>query len=233
MSGESYPDYRILVKGNSLRLKDDFLGIANVTLIRSAEGPILFDTGGYVSRLGLVKRLKEEGLEPGDIKILFLSHLHFDHCHNVDLFPRAKVLVSREEWDYAQKPHPKDLFMPWGIHAQLEKHDLELIQGEGALNNRIGWYPVPGHTPGCYALELESARNGRVVVAGDSIKYAKEVVTRRCDMAFDTIERGTASIAKILSRADRIIPGHFPELIRQADGSFSWDEAAPFELYVR
>lgn len=227
------PDYKILVRGNSLRLKDDFLGIANVTLIRGAAGPILFDTGGYVSRLGLIKRLREEGLEPGDIKLVFLSHLHFDHCHNIDLFPRAKVLVSRREWDYARAPHPKDLFMPWGIHEQLEKHDLELIEGEGMLDNRLSYFPVPGHTPGCYALEIASDERGRVVVAGDSIKYAKEVITRRCDMAFDTIEQGTASIARILERADRIIPGHFPEMIRQPDGAFSWEEMAPFELYVR
>ena len=35
MSGESYPDYKILVKGNSLRLKDDFLGIAKQLLGRT------------------------------------------------------------------------------------------------------------------------------------------------------------------------------------------------------
>lgn len=226
-------DYEIIVRGNSLRLKDDFLGIANVTLVHSAEGPVLFDTGGYVSRLGLIKGLKARGLEPGDIRILFLSHLHFDHCHNIDLFPRAKVLVSRTEWDYARQPHPKDLFMPWGIHEQLAKYDLELIEGEGVLSNRLTFYPVPGHTPGCYALELDSNHAGRVVIAGDSIKYAKEVMTRQCDMAFDTIERGTESIGKILDRADRIIPGHFPELIRQPNGTFTWQDTAPFELYVR
>ncbi len=51
-------------------------------------------------------------------------------------------------------------------------------------------------------------------------------------MAFDTIERGTESIGKILDRADRIIPGHFPELVRGAAG-FEWEEAAELTLLVR
>lgn len=227
------PDYDILVHGNNLRLKDDFLGIANVTLVQTGEGPLLFDTGGYVSRLGLVKALAARGLTPDDIRLVFLSHLHFDHAHNVDLFRRAKILVSRSEWDYAAAPHEKDLFMPWGIHAQLERHDLELIEGEGQLSNRVGWFPAPGHTPGCYALRLDTDTRGTVVLAGDAIKYAKEAIARRCDMAFDTVERGTASIRRILEMAERIVPGHFPELIRQEDGSFLWDDAAPFDLRVR
>jgi glyoxylase-like metal-dependent hydrolase (beta-lactamase superfamily II) len=142
------------------------------------------------------------------------------------------VLVSKAEWDYARAPHEKDLFMPWGIHDELEKHVLELIAGEGAISNRISYFPAPGHTPGCYCLQLDTAP-GRVVIAGEAIKYAKEVITRRCDMAFDTIEAGTESIHRIIEIADRIIPGHFPELVRQPDGTFSWEESAPFELLIR
>jgi hypothetical protein len=33
-----HPDYQILVRGNNLRLKDDYLGIANVTLVLTADG---------------------------------------------------------------------------------------------------------------------------------------------------------------------------------------------------
>ena len=61
-----------------------------------------------------------------------------------------------------------------------------------------------------------------MIVAGDALKYAKEAILRRCDMAFDTTEAGTATIQQMLERADRIVPGHFPELIRQSDGAFAW-----------
>lgn len=228
------PEHDVVVQGNSLRLRNDFLGIASITLIRCDGGPILVDTGGYISRLGLIKALKDRDLEPGDIRQVFLTHLHFDHSHNIDLFRGAKVLVSRTEWDYARHPHEKDILMPWGIHAELEdNHDLELVEGEGSLGGGIDFFHAPGHTPGSYALEFQSAQQGHVIVAGDALKYSKEAILRRCDMAFDTMEAGTATIQRMLDRADRIVPGHFPELIRQPDGAFAWTEAASFDLLVR
>ena len=227
------PSYEILVQGNNLRLKDDFLGIANITLIHGKHGPILFDTGGYISRLGLLKALAARGLKPADIPVVFLSHLHFDHAHNIDLFAHARFVVSRKEWDYAAAPHADDLLMPWGIREQLSKSKLDLVESPGQLDDGVDFFPAPGHTPGCYAIELQTADRGTVIIAGDAIKYAKEAICRRCDMAFDKIETGTATINKILDRADRIVPGHFPELIRQPDGNFSWNDAAPFELLIR
>lgn len=227
------PTYEILVPGNTLKLKNDFLGLSNVTLIHAKDGPILFDTGGYVSRFGLIKALEARGLRPGDIKRVFLSHLHFDHAHNVDLFTEATFFVSRREWDYVAAPHPKDLLVPWGIREQLGKSPVELVEGTGTLDEGVGFFAAPGHTPGCYAVELRTRNRGTVVVAGDAIKYAREALLQACDMAFDEIATGTASIRNILARADRIIPGHFPELRRTETGVFVWDEPAPFELLIR
>lgn len=227
-----HPDYDIIVHGNNLRLRDGFLGLANVTLIRGAAGPMLVDTGGYVTRTTLVAALADRGLAPADIRVVFLSHLHFDHAHNIDLFPHAKVLVSRAEWDYAKRPAEEDLFMPWGIHGQLEKHDLELIAGEGQVTDRVTFFPAPGHTPGSFAVALETDRLGTVVIAGDAIKYAKEAINAACDMAFDSAAAGTRSIERILAMADRIVPGHFPELIRTATG-VTWTDAAELPLLIR
>jgi N-acyl homoserine lactone hydrolase len=226
------PQHSLLVRGNTLRLRDDFLGLSNVTLIEGKSGFILFDTGGYISRLGLLKALAARGLTPADIPVVFLSHLHFDHAHNIDLFPQARFLVSRREWDYVAAPHPEDLLVPWGIREQLSKSSVELIEGEGQLDFGATFFPAPGHTPGCYAVEL-TTDSGTTVVAGDAIKYVKEVILQRCDMAFDTLEAGTATITRILECADRIVPGHFPELVRQSNGGFSWDEPTPFELLIR
>jgi len=227
------PTYEIVVQGNNLRLKDDFLGMSNVTLVRSEEGPLLFDTGGYVSRLGLLKSLRERDLSPSDIRTVFLSHLHFDHSHNIDLFPNARFIVSKQEWDYVGNPHPDDILMPWGVLDWLSGRKVELVDGEGSIARGISFFPAPGHTPGCYALRLDTSDKGCVVIAGDAIKYAKEAILRRCDMAFDTIEAGTASIERILAMADRIVPGHFPELIRDAGGAFYWTDESPFFLQVR
>jgi glyoxylase-like metal-dependent hydrolase (beta-lactamase superfamily II) len=225
--------YEILLQGNSLRLKEGFLGLSTVVLIRSPKETILFDTGGYVTRLGLLQALGRARVDRAEIDAVFLSHLHFDHCQNIDLFPHAKFFVSKGEWDYAAAPHKNDLFMPWGIREQLEKYDLTLIEGHGAIVSGVEFFPAPGHTPGCYALELQTAESGRVIIAGDAIKYPKEAFTRTCDGCFDTIEAWTASADLILDQADRIVPGHFPELVRLPSGGFTWKESASVEFLIR
>lgn len=226
-------DYEVIVRGNNLRLRDDFLGMSTITLLHLPQGPMLVDTGGYIARLGLIKALKDRGLAPSDVKFVFLTHLHFDHSHNIDLFPKATFFVSRAEWDYARDPHPDDILMPWCIHDQLQKGTLEVFDGEGALFPGLGFFATPGHTPGCYSLQFVARDGARVIIAGDAIKYAKEAIMARCDNAFDTIETGTRSIQRILQSADRIVPGHFPELIRIENGAFSWNDSAEFSLLVR
>jgi glyoxylase-like metal-dependent hydrolase (beta-lactamase superfamily II) len=109
---------------------------------------------------------------------------------------------------------------------------VEFLDGEGRIADGVRYMPTPGHTPGSYALVLDTDKHGRVVVAGDAIKYAKELIAGRCDMAFDTPEAGADSIARIAQMADRIVPGHFPELIREGE-KFVWDEAAEFSLLMR
>ena len=224
--------YKIIVHGNNLRLRSGFLALANATLITCGSGPILFDVGHYCNRVTLLEGLARQGMKTDDVKAVFLSHLHFDHCNNIDLFPNAKILVSRKEWDYAENPHKEDMFIPWMVKEQLRKHDLELIDGEDRITNGVHYFPAPGHTPGSFALKLDTGKTGCVVIAGDALKYPKEAVNRKCDMAFDTIAAGTATIEKILGMADRIVPGHFPELVKQ-DGRFTWEDAAEFPLMVR
>ncbi|HEX6142764.1 MAG TPA: hypothetical protein VFZ01_08610, partial [Geminicoccaceae bacterium] len=64
------------------------------------------------------------------------------------------------------------------------------------------------------------------------IKYPKEVMTGTPDLVFDTVEHGRETIADILDRADRIVPGHFVEM-RRDGGAWTWDQAASFDLRVR
>ena len=226
-------DYEILVKGNNVRLSCGYVGLANLTLLKTEGGPIMFDVGHTVNRQGLEAGLKARGLAPADVPQVFLSHLHVDHVMNIGIFPfSTKVYVSRAEWDYVANPHPEDPWVPWLIREQLQKYDLQLIEGEGELVSGVRYFPVPGHTPGCTALVFDTKDKGRVVLAGDALKFPREMLQQGADHAFDSHENASASIRLILSIADRIVPGHFPEMIRRGD-TFLWDEPAELTLYMR
>ncbi len=225
-------DYDVLITGNNLAYADGALGISSVVLVTTALGPLLFDTGHYGNRPALLRGLARHGLTPRDVPRVMLSHLHWDHSLNVDLFPDAEILVSRRELEYARAPHPEDMYLPWGILEELQRHRVTELQGPTGLGPGLSAFPAPGHTPGLYALALETAARGRVVLASDAIKYPKEVMIGVGDLVLDTVAASRASIAAILAQADRIVPGHFVEM-RKVGEAWTWDQPAPFDLRLR
>jgi glyoxylase-like metal-dependent hydrolase (beta-lactamase superfamily II) len=213
--------YEILVPGNSLEWSGGFLGFANLTLVTTSEGTLLFDTGHYINRGALVAALAARNMVPGDIGKVFLSHIHFDHADNVDLFPHAVIYLGKADWEYVRHPAKDDLFIPWGIHEQLSKNKLELLDHDGDIGGGVTALELPGHTPGSMGVRFEHAANGTVVIAGDAVKNLNEVINgRQANLQHqfpvaDTLADDEASIAKVARMADRIIPGHFPELKRE------------------
>lgn len=104
---------------------------APVWLITGARATILVDTGvddvdevdqlhvRYAGTRWAVTRgrgqdlsvgLAELGLKPSDIEIVVLSHLHFDHIGNNELFTRARFYVQRDELPQAMRPPRSSLF---------------------------------------------------------------------------------------------------------------------------
>lgn len=147
-------------------------------LITHPDGNVLFDTAGHPdlatdphSRMGdaansfvvkmgpndwVVPRLKQLGLEPGDISTVIQSHLHFDHTGALGWFPHANVLVQREELEFAMNPpvYQADAFIradfDIGLNWQLldGAHD---VFGDG----KILCIPTPGHTRGHQSMLID------------------------------------------------------------------------------
>ena len=44
--------------------------------------------------------LKRLGVDPDKVEDIIISHMHYDHCGNVDMFPRARYHVQDKEMDY-------------------------------------------------------------------------------------------------------------------------------------
>jgi glyoxylase-like metal-dependent hydrolase (beta-lactamase superfamily II) len=215
------PTYEILVPGNSLEWSGGFLGFANLTLVTTPDGTLLFDTGHYINRGALVAALAARDMEPEDVDKVFLSHIHFDHANNVDLFTKAVIFLGKSDWDYVKNPAKDDLFIPWGIHDQLSKNKLELLDDDDDVGGGLTALMLRGHTPGSMGVRFEHATSGTVVIAGDAIKNLNEVINGRqsnVEYRFPvaaSLADDEASIAKVVRMADRIIPGHFPELQRE------------------
>ena len=76
---------------------------------RATNGAFVFDTG-FDAAMGEKRArqflrspsvgLKAIGVEPADVRDVILSHMHYDHCGNYDLFPHARYHLQDIEMAY-------------------------------------------------------------------------------------------------------------------------------------
>ena len=103
------------------------------------------------------------GLEPADIDILIITHLHYDHCAYASRCVKAKVVIQEAEIMFAYSHHP--VFHRLYDRRLFDDLNLEPINGEQEIVSGLRVIPVVGHTPGCQAVCVDTAK-GRVVLTG-------------------------------------------------------------------
>jgi glyoxylase-like metal-dependent hydrolase (beta-lactamase superfamily II) len=147
---------------------------------------ILVDTGGHDPAQGdlhqpykrepgqdAVARLAALGLRPEDIDLLILTHLHWDHASNIHLFPKARVIVQREELRFAAAPLP---FLRWPYRmlppSSLSSERFEAIDGDAKIFEGVTVHLTPGHTPGLQGVAVR-ASGAVYFVASDNIPLAE------------------------------------------------------------
>src|SRR5215813_14227413 len=123
-------------------------------VVRTSDGTILFDTGvapravpgllrnDPLARFGdddlLVHRLDSLDLEPANIDLVVISHLHYDHAGGAALFSASELVVQKDEYAYAH--YPAAFFAPFYYRKNfdLPTYRWRLLEGDTEL--------VPGVT---------------------------------------------------------------------------------------
>ena len=49
-------------------------------------------------------QLRKRGLDPGEIPVVVMTHLHIDHTSAISEFPNSTFVVSETEWEAADAP---------------------------------------------------------------------------------------------------------------------------------
>lgn len=200
------PSLEVIMQGFGIGTDQGRLGFCSVTLIRGTKN-ILVDSAQVGRRDLLLTKLKEHGVSPNDIDIVVLTHSHWDHILNIDLFPNSRVLIHPVEREYAKAPKDTDWATPRYTSLILESMQLEEVKEGDEIDDGVTVLDVPGHTKGSIALLVRTGE-GTVAVTGDAMHSGWSALTGQPRLIFWDLEQGRQSIRKVLDRAEIYYPGH-------------------------
>jgi glyoxylase-like metal-dependent hydrolase (beta-lactamase superfamily II) len=124
----------------------------------------------------LAARLAEIGYAPGDINYLALSHFHWDHVGNGNLFAGATWLVTKAERDVMFSDPPSPRTEPQNFSALKNAKTVYITTGDYDVfgDGSVIIKAAPGHSPGHQVLFLKLKKTGPVVISGDLYHYPDE-----------------------------------------------------------
>jgi glyoxylase-like metal-dependent hydrolase (beta-lactamase superfamily II) len=228
---ECYYNFRAYREPDAEMTMDYFFWI-----FRSAGQTIVIDTG-FSPEAALARKrqplvrpadaLARLGIDPLQVKLLVLTHAHYDHAGNLGLYPNAQIVMSRREFEFwgtemgkrAQYAHHIDPLDIERIQALHREGRITLLDApRNTLIPGIELHEIGGHTPGQLAVVVEMPE-GPVILASDAIHYYEELDQDRPFAVLDSLAdmyRGYEQIREWLQRPGAlVIPGHDPDVMNR------------------
>ena len=203
-----------------------------IWLLKGADGrDVLVDAGFH--RDDLVKQwhpsdfvppdvaLARTGVKAEDVTDLIISHIHWDHLDGIDLFPRARIWIQKDEFEYytdsagTAKNRTIDAGDAKLLAAAAREGRVTLIDGDDKeIIPGITVYTGGKHT---FASQFAAVHTteGTVVVASDNAYlYANLEQHRPIAQTLDSLSnlRAQARMIALASSPRLIVPGHDPEV---------------------
>lgn len=165
------PPYRSI---QPVKLFDNLYFVGTTTvgafIVDSGDGLVMLDTGiGDEDIAIMVEGMKKLGLDPSGIKLILISHEHFDHYGGVrylkkNVCPNAKVGMSLVGWNLLQtvplewayigtRPQSIDIYLVDGMKIKIGSEIFQIIA-------------TPGHSPGCLSFIFPVTDNAETHMAG-------------------------------------------------------------------
>ncbi|MEP7242519.1 MAG: N-acyl homoserine lactonase family protein [Gammaproteobacteria bacterium] len=200
-----------------------------VWLVRNASRTFVIDTGFNQVAAGRRKRdflrspvegLALLGVDAGSVQDVILTHLHYDHVGNFDLFPRARFHLQDSELAYATGRYMATEFFSYAYELEevlamvrnAYAGRVEFHDGDADIAPGVSVHHIGGHTKGLQAVRVWT-RVGWLVLASDgSHYYANMIESRPFPVVASVTEMvdGWRKVRSLASDARHVVPGHDP-----------------------
>lgn len=202
-------------------------------LLKGEDGSyIMVDTGapsceeiesrGYPLRhtkdnIQIADQVRKAGADPAQIKLAIMTHLHWDHAWNVDVFPNATFIVQEKEMNAAV--HPMKIYRKsYGLMEQSNGPDwiralmrFKTVKGDKEIVPGIRVITTPGHSDGSQSVLVDTAE-GTYMLPGDWIMNKLNLERETPTGSNPDVAAWYESLEKVQSlELAGILPCHDPE----------------------
>jgi metallo-beta-lactamase class B len=143
-----------------------YIGANNIAsiLVATPQGHVLIDTGTQKMAAVVFPNMVKLGFKPADIKLMLISHAHYDHMETMETIRRitgATVAALEAEVPALISGHDLSSNETWGQEpiqvGRVLKSGDDITLGGSTI--KVIW--TPGHTPGAAAYFITTQENGR------------------------------------------------------------------------
>ncbi|HTX23632.1 MAG TPA: N-acyl homoserine lactonase family protein [Steroidobacteraceae bacterium] len=165
------------------------------------------------------------GVDAASVADVVVTHLHYDHIGNFDLFPRARFHLQDRELAYATGRYMATEFFAAAYEVDevvaMVRHvyagRVRFYDGDAPISAGLSVHLVGGHTQGLQVVRVWT-RLGWLVLASDASHYAANMDEGK---PFPVVADVTAMVdgwrklRELASSQRYIIPGHDPAVMQR------------------
>lgn len=161
---------------NPNELVDDFIFLYYLAKYKGKT--ILFDTGfrnqTQAEHMGITLHDVRSEVDKlvDDIynaDIIFITHSHFDHIDNLDLFTKPTVIISEAEYETAMEQSPD------AVRQKLQSCEVIRVKDDFVYEDKFHFRVVGGHSIGSSVIYFDEGEK-QYVITGDECYMCDNVI---------------------------------------------------------